>query len=150
MVIAIYIDDSLLVGNKGAMDKTLKLLQNEGFNLKIEDNLEDYLSCSIYFSKSVREAWIGPMHLIANLNWKFGKLVEGLQVCKTPGTPDYRVSGPMDEKQKISMAEQSQYQSGMGMLLYLVKHSRSDIANSVRECTKVLDGATTYAYCELL
>ena len=32
------------------------------------------------------------------------------------------------------------------MLLYLVKHSRPDIANAVRECTKVLDGATMYAY----
>jgi hypothetical protein len=28
------------------------------------------------------------------------------------------------------------------MLLYLVKHSRPDISNAVRELTKVLDGAT--------
>ncbi len=36
------------------------------------------------------------------------------------------------------------------MLLYLVKHSRPDIANAVCECTKVLDGVTMYAYCEML
>ncbi|KAL7455417.1 LOW QUALITY PROTEIN: hypothetical protein ACHAXS_000892 [Conticribra weissflogii] len=84
-----------------------------------------------------------------------------------PGTPGYGVSQPMDEK-KISMAEQSLhrdatifsqalktrhcnlYQSGIGILLYLVKRSRPDIANAVCKCTKVLDGATTYAYHEML
>ncbi len=54
--IAINVDDNLLVGDQAAINKTLELLQKEGFNLKIEDNLEDYLSYSIYFSKSRREA----------------------------------------------------------------------------------------------
>ena len=36
------------------------------------------------------------------------------------------------------------------MLLYLVKHSRLDIANAVCECTKVLDGANENAYQEML
>ncbi len=48
------------------------------------------------------------------------------------------------------MEKQSLYQSGMGMLLYLVKHLRLDIANAVCKCTKVLDGATMYAYHEVL
>ena len=148
--IAIYVDDNLLVGNKEAIDKTIELLQKEGFNLKIEDNLEDYLSCNIHFSKSGNSAWLGQLHLIANLNRKFGKSVETLREYKTPGTPGYGVSRPTDEDQKISMTEQSLYQSGIGMLLYLVKHSRPDIANAVRKCTKVLDGASTYAYREML
>ena len=148
--IAIYVDDNLLVRDEAAINETLKLLQKEGFDLKIEDNLEDYLSCSIHFSKSGSEAWLGQPHLIANLNRKFGKLVEKLRVCKTPGTPGYGVSRPTDDEQMISMAEQSLYRSGIGMLLYLVKHSRPDIANAVRECTKVLDGASTYAYREML
>ena len=36
------------------------------------------------------------------------------------------------------------------MLLYLVKHSRPDIANPVRELSKVLDGATSAAFKEML
>ena len=36
------------------------------------------------------------------------------------------------------------------MLLYLVKHSRPDIANPVRELSKVLDGATEEAFKEML
>ena len=36
------------------------------------------------------------------------------------------------------------------MLNYLVKHSRPDIANSVRELSKVLDGSTPASYKEML
>ena len=35
------------------------------------------------------------------------------------------------------------------MLLYLAKHSRPDIANPVRELSKVLDGVTQEAFKEL-
>jgi len=45
---------------------------------------------------------------------------------------------------------QSEYMSGVGMLLYLVKYSRPDIANAVRELTKCMDVATPAAYKEIL
>ena len=38
---------------------------------------------------------------------------------------------------------------GVGKLLYLVKHTRPDIANAVRELSKVLDCATPAAYKEM-
>ena len=37
---------------------------------------------------------------------------------------------------------QSEYRLGVGMLLYLLKHSRPKISNAIRELSKVLDGAT--------
>ncbi len=42
------------------------------------------------------------------------------------------------------------FRSGVGLLLYLVKHTRPDIANAVRELSKVLDGPSPAAYKELL
>ena len=45
---------------------------------------------------------------------------------------------------------QKKFRSGVRTLLYLVKHSRPDIANSVREHTKVMDGANNRHYKELL
>ena len=39
--------------------------------------------------------------------------------------------------------EQSKYQSGVGMLNYLVKHTRPDLCNAVCELSKVLDKGTT-------
>ena len=42
----------------------------------------------------------------------------------------------------IAPEEQTKYRSGVGMLLYLVNHSRPDLSKAVRELTKVLDGVT--------
>ncbi len=50
----------------------------------------------------------------------------------------------------ISKEDQKLYRSGVSILLYLVKHSRPDIANPVRELSKVLDGAKPDAFKEML
>jgi hypothetical protein len=42
----------------------------------------------------------------------------------------------------LTPEQQTKYSSGVGMLLYLVKHSRPGISNAVGELTRVLDGAT--------
>ena len=52
--------------------------------------------------------------------------------------------------EKVTKEEQSKYCTGVGMLLFLIKHSRPDIANCTRELSKVLDGATESAYKEML
>jgi len=43
---------------------------------------------------------------------------------------------------RLSPLSDELYRSGVGMLLYLTKHSRPDISNAVRELSKVMDGAT--------
>lgn len=77
------------------------------FNLNVEDNLEDYLSSNIHFSKSGNKAWLGQPYLIANSNQKFGKSLMKPQVWKMSITPGYGVSRPMHEDQNISKAEMS-------------------------------------------
>jgi hypothetical protein len=56
-----------------------------------------------------------------------------------PGTS---IERPADEEMKLDQDQQKEFRSGVGMLLYLVKHSRPDISNAVRELSKVMDGAT--------
>jgi hypothetical protein len=65
----------------------------------------------------------------------------------TPGTPHQVIARKTEWK--ITPEEQGIYRSGVGMLLFLIKHSRPDIANTVRELTKVLDGASPAAFKEL-
>jgi hypothetical protein len=55
---------------------------------------------------------------------------------------------PGAEENKLNEERQTKYRSGVGMLLYLVKHSRPDIANS--ELSKVADGATEAHWKALL
>ena len=47
----------------------------------------------------------------------------------------------MTEEELISDEEQSEFRSRVGSLLYLLKHLRPDLLNSIGELTKVMDGA---------
>ena len=64
-----------------------------------------------------------------------------MKTYKTPGTPGYNAVRPKEDEVTLSNAEQKVFQSLVGSLMYLVKHSRPDIANAVRELTKVMDRA---------
>ena len=48
----------------------------------------------------------------------------------TPGTPRF-IGGKVDDIAKVNEKTQSMYRSGVGTSLYLTKHSRPDITNSV-------------------
>ena len=72
-----------------------------------------------------------------------------MQKYQTPGTPSAGLLRPVDESEKTEPDDQKVFRSGVGMLLYLVKHSRPDIANAVRELSKSMDGATASGMKEL-
>ena len=48
------------------------------------------------------------------------------------------------------MEDQKEYLSSIGLLLFLVKHSRLDIANATRELSKANDGMNPASFKELL
>ena len=75
---------------------------------------------------------------------KFRPMVEKMVTFKTLGTPHQYVKRP-----EMTKEEQKIYRSGVSTLLYLVKHSRPDIANAVRELSKVMDNPTPYSMKEL-
>ena len=148
ILIALYVDDCLCCGHEKAIKKLIKEFQENGYTLKIEEDMTDYLSCQILFSKDKKKAWLGQPHLIKNLKTKFGKMVQGLTEYVTPGTPGQGIVRP-DTDGELSEEDHALYRSGVGMLLYLVKHSRPDIANVTRELSKVLDRPTQAAFKEL-
>jgi hypothetical protein len=50
----------------------------------------------------------------------------------------------------VAEEQQELYRSGVGMLLYLVKHSRPDIVNAVQELSKRMTGTNAAAFKELM
>jgi hypothetical protein len=68
----------------------------------------------------------------------------------TPGTPQFKLVRPGDNIERIDSILQIRYRSIMGKFLFLIKHSRPDLANVVRELSKCMDGASTAAYKEML
>ena len=139
-----------MIGDPEAIDSAIDDLKKKGLVLKIAGSLKDYLSCEITFSADGKRAWVHQPHLLKKLEGKFGEMVENLQEYRTPGTPGHTIMRNPKNVTRVSDEEQSLYRSGTGMLLYLVKYSRPDIANPVRELSKVLDGATPAAFKEML
>ena len=107
------------------------------------------LSNKIRFNKDGSKAWIGQPHLIKKLQSLFKTEIMDKHHCSTPGTLGFTIIRGEGLK-KVTNKKQLKYHTGVGMLLFLIKHSRPDIANSTRELSKVLDGATKSAYKEML
>jgi hypothetical protein len=81
--------------------------------------------------------------MLKNLKSNFKDLVEeNTRVFKTPSTAKILFICPKKSNPLIPPGKQNQFRMGVGVLLDLVKHSRPDISNSVRELSKVADGAT--------
>jgi hypothetical protein len=57
---------------------------------------------------------------------------------------------PTEELEVIKAHLQSRFRSGVGTLHYLIKHSRPNIANEVRELAKYMDGVTLAACKDML
>jgi hypothetical protein len=87
--------------------------------------------------------------MVNKIEKSFGELIKGAGLVKTPGTPNFNLIQPKSDFDKISEEDQKVYRSGVGSLLYLVKYSRPDISNAVRELAKGMSAATPAAFKEL-
>jgi hypothetical protein len=125
-------------------------LKTSGFNLKVENNLTDHLSCQLIENAESKEILILQPHLINNLEATFGGKVKSKRVYKTPGTPRFKIVCTDNDNGIIEPNLQSRYHSGVGMLLYLIKYSQPDLCNVVRELSKCMDKATMGTYLEML
>jgi hypothetical protein len=139
--IILYVDDGGIIGTPEIINKVLKAL-SEVFKVKDLGVMKHFVGCHILESKAGDTIWIHQPKLIKNLQESFGDLITSERQFKTPAAPKTVIMRPAPDDPLISTEQQSKYRSGVGMLLYLVKHSRPDISNAVRELTKVLDGAT--------
>ena len=57
----------------------------------------------------------------------------------TPGTPRFTARRLENPEDKVNPEDHETYRSGVGTLLYPMKHSRPDICNPVRELSKTMD-----------
>jgi hypothetical protein len=135
----VYVDDGGIFGTQDTIDIVIKELSKE-FSIKNMGEMENFVGCRLI--KTTDTMWIHQPKLLKQLKESFWHLIETNRVFGTPAAPKTVILRPIEGDPKISEKDQSTFRSGVGMLLYLVKHSRPDLANAVRELTKVLDGAT--------
>ena len=117
--IALYIDDNLMVGNIKAINGAITALKDNGVVLKVMEEIHDFLSHEIKFSKDKKRALSGQPHLIKNMDNKCDKHVHDVCSHETPGMPKFLIIKPMVDSEKISMESQHEYWLDIGMLLFL-------------------------------
>ena len=151
-IICCYVDDLAFFGNKKAINDTVYNLKKQ-FEMKYVGDLREYVGCRIDFEngKGGKVAYLTQPDIVKKIENKFGSEILKLTKCYgTPSSPGYVAVRPKEEEPKLTEEVQKRFRSGVGTLLYLVKHSRPDISNSVREHAKVMDSANKYHYKELL
>ena len=62
-----------------------------------------------------------------------------MRIYNTPAIPGDIIIKTTNQDEIVDKSTHRMFRSGVGMLLYLIKFSRPDIANAVREITKVMD-----------
>jgi hypothetical protein len=98
-------------------------LKKYEFNLKVEKNVNEYLSCCIEESKDETKFIMIQPHLLTRLIKNFGEEIEGKRKFLTPGTPRFKVQRSTINMDVLDPQSQRKYRSGVGMLLYLTKYS---------------------------
>ena len=131
-----YVDDMLIIGKKEQIQEFAIMIQKE-FSVKIQHNLADYLGCEFHMNKEKIKGWLGQPSIIKNLKQKFGERAMKEKLSMTPGTPRFIARRLENKEDKVNAEDHETYRSGVGTLLYLMKHSRPDISNPVRELTEV-------------
>ena len=137
--LGLYVDDVLLIGDSKAIDAAIKDVKLK-YSIKELGRMYEYVGCTII--PDTEKLYMIQPDLIKKMCISFKNQIENLQKYNTPSAPGECVIRPKEEDELISEDEQKSFRSGVGMLLYLVKHSRPDISNFVRELAKVMDGAT--------
>jgi hypothetical protein len=111
------------------------------FVFKELGKMESFVGCKIIENKSKNTNYIHQPNLLNNLKEQFGAMVESLKDFETPAPPQTIIKRPDQGDRLLSPDKHTKFRSGVGMLLYLVKQSLFQNSNSVRELSKVEDGA---------
>jgi hypothetical protein len=135
--IIIYVDDGGIFSDEKTIQEVISAL-SKTFTVKHLGKLENFFGCKLIENKEKDTIWIHQPKLFKHLEQSFGKLLGDVREYKILAAPKTTILQPQPGEPLITEERQKQYRSGVGMLLYLVKHSRSDISNATRELSKVV------------
>ena len=140
VIFCIYVDDVCCVGDKEEVKEAIEEVKKI-YDIKYVGELREYVGVTIEKNDNGSVDLSQP-DSIKLLELKFKEDVKKMKIFKSPAASSDVVMRPKSEEEKMKEDLQQKYRSGVGMLLWLTKHSRPDIPNAVREASKVMDGAT--------
>src|SRR5687768_3230212 len=130
-----WVDDCLIAGKADAVEHS----KNEMIKLFDCDDigdLQEYVGCKVVHDKEKRVMRLTQPVMIQSFQDKFDIEADGMKP-RTPAAPG-EVLQSGDDKMALTYAEQKKYRPGVGKLLHMMRWSRPDIMNAVRETSKFM------------
>ncbi|KAL7464316.1 hypothetical protein ACHAXS_008470, partial [Conticribra weissflogii] len=110
-------------------------------------NMTEYIGCKIERSKTSRAIKITQPVLVQSLQDEFD-LPDGVPPT-TPAKPGTTIT-KLPEEKALNSEKHTNYRAGIGKLQHLVRNSRPDIGNAVRELSRQLVRPTDSHYQAML
>jgi hypothetical protein len=145
----VYVDDCCVIGDKKAVKIAIKEVAAI-YTIKLVGPINEYVGCTVETTEREDSILLSQPDLLNKIQRTFNTALKSVRTTNTPAGTNDAVLRPTPDDILLSPTLQTEYRSGVGMLLFLIKHSRPDISNSVRELTKVMDGATSHHYLQML
>ena len=127
----IHVDDGILVGSPPLLEQVLKDISARFAIKPNTGDMNEYLGCNI--NHSGNKIRITQDRLLGSLQ-KLSPMEE--RSFDTPAAPGQILQKVTEYEDPLSDEEQKNYRAGVGKLMYLVKHSRPDIATAARKLSK--------------
>ena len=137
-----WVDDCFVCGPEAEV-KTAKAMMNAEFDCDNLGPLQEYVGCKIEYNKA--EGWMRftqPV-LVQSLVDEFG--IDDKNSPRTPA-PEGQVLRKADEKDSLKGLEQTNYRKGVGKMLHLMKWSRPEIMNAVRDLSRFMTAGASLAH----
>jgi hypothetical protein len=131
--LAIYVDDGVVTGTMSLVQSTIAKL-GEVFSIKVIGELNEYVGCVFKFLPD-GTLLISQPKILNKIEREFASL----KLYDTPAAPGQILVKAPDDDFVLGEDDHKIYRSGVGTLLYLVKKSRADITNVVRELSTHMD-----------
>ncbi len=138
----LYVDDMLFVGDKKEIEIEINTIKKI-FELRVVRDVKDFIGCEMIVQDT--KVILHQSKLIVKFLDEFKSEIADMKWKETPMSA--KVIRPNEDSDDLlDTSKQTRYQSGVGTLLYIIKHSRPDLSNAVRELSKAMDQADESCY----
>ena len=134
-MLGIYVDDCLCICDRQEIEKTKSDLRQH-FEIKDEGPMQEYIDCHVMRENDKLLKMSHP-DLINKIEKSFKNEFKD-KVYQIPAAARDAIVRT-NKEDSIDATRRKRYRSGVEMLLYLIKYSRPDISNSVRDLSKSMD-----------
>ncbi len=134
LFLIIYVDACFVVGDKGEVKKALSGIERH-FNITRSENIEDFISCNI--KREGKQIVLSQPDLIKKIITKFESKIKNTMRYKMPAPVSTHIVRYSNEEEGLTEEEREEFRSGVGSLLYLFKHSRPELSDSMNTKKRV-------------